>query len=54
MLLEEGEVSSSSPVLLILALPVLAGGMLALPVLAGGHGGQSDGPEEIVLRLHLW
>lgn len=37
--LEQDEVFSSSPVLPILALPVLAGGILALPVLAGGHGG---------------
>ena len=37
--LEQDEVFNSSPVLPILALPVLAGGILALPVLAGGHGG---------------
>lgn len=41
--LEQDDVFSSSPVLPILALPVLPGGILALPVLAGGHGGLSGG-----------
>lgn len=54
MHLEQDEVFNSSPVLPILALPVLGGGILALPVLAGGHGGRSGGLGGIVLRLLLW